>query len=87
LWSSKDKKCCLYKTPYVAAHVRELGEVIARAPPYVRLPIDALTRTGFFWFTRDILLKRAILSNSNANEEVYLQKWYPKGLFYALEEF
>ncbi len=24
LWNSKDKKCCLYKTPYVAALLREL---------------------------------------------------------------
>ncbi len=29
-WKSKDKKCCLYKTPYVAAPVRVLGDVIAK---------------------------------------------------------
>ncbi len=30
LWKSKDKKCCLYKTPSVAASVRVLGDVIAK---------------------------------------------------------
>ncbi len=29
-WKSKDKKCCLYKTPGVAAPVRVLGDVIAK---------------------------------------------------------
>ncbi len=30
LWKSKDKKCCLYKMPYVAAPMRVLGDVIAK---------------------------------------------------------
>jgi hypothetical protein len=29
-WKSKGKKCCLYETPYVAAPVRVLGDVIAK---------------------------------------------------------
>jgi hypothetical protein len=30
----KAKKCRLYETPYVAAPVREIGDVIVRTPPY-----------------------------------------------------
>ena len=30
LWKSKDKKCCLYETPYVAAPVRILDDVIEK---------------------------------------------------------
>ncbi len=30
LWKSKDKKCCLYKMPYVAAPLRVLGDVIKK---------------------------------------------------------
>ncbi len=40
-------KCCLYKTLYVAAPVRETGDVIAWTPLYVPLPTDAPTRTSF----------------------------------------
>ena len=29
-WNSKDKKYCLYETPYVATPVRVLGDVIAK---------------------------------------------------------
>ncbi len=54
-------KCCLYKTPYVIAPVREQGDVIARTPPYVRLPSDTPTRTRIFWFTSNGFLKRPIL--------------------------
>ncbi len=51
--------CCLYKTPYVAAPVRETGDVITRTPLYARLPSDAPTRTRIFFgsqvmgFSRD----------------------------------
>jgi hypothetical protein len=41
-------KCCLYKTPYVEAPIREIGDVIARTPLYARLPTDAPTRTRIF---------------------------------------
>jgi hypothetical protein len=41
-------KCCLYKTPYVAAPVRETGDIIARTPLYAHLPTDAPTRTRYF---------------------------------------
>ncbi len=30
LWKSKDKKCCLYEIPYVAAPIGVLGDVIAK---------------------------------------------------------
>jgi hypothetical protein len=41
-------KCCLYKTPYVAAPVRETGDVITRTLPYAQLPTDTPTRTRIF---------------------------------------
>ncbi len=39
--------CCLYKTPYITAPVREPGDVIARTQLYAQLPTDAPTRTIF----------------------------------------
>ncbi len=42
------RKCSRYKTPYIAAPIREQGDVIARTPPYVQLSSDAPTRTRFF---------------------------------------
>ena len=56
-------KCCLYKTPYIAAPVRETGDVIARTPLYARLPTDAPTRARIFWFTSHAFLKRPVLLN------------------------
>jgi hypothetical protein len=32
---TQQSKCCLYKTPYIAAPIREKGDVIVRIPPYV----------------------------------------------------
>ncbi len=52
-------KCCLYEIPYVAASVREKGDVIARTPPYAWLPTEAPTRARIFFgswatcFSRD----------------------------------
>jgi hypothetical protein len=45
-------KCCLYETPYVAAPIREIGDVIARTLLYVQLPTDAPTRTRSFFCSR-----------------------------------
>ncbi len=62
-WNSKDKKCCLYKMPYVAAPRRVLGDVITKTIPYTQLPLDAPARTrNFSWFTSDVFLRRPILS-------------------------
>ncbi len=43
-------KCCLYKTPYVTAPIRETGDVIARTPLYAWLPSDTphLQEPDFF---------------------------------------
>ncbi len=41
-------KCCLCKTPYVAAPIREKGVIIARTLLHTRLPTDAPTRTRIF---------------------------------------
>jgi hypothetical protein len=55
-------KCCLYKTPYVAAPIRETGDVIVRTLLYAQLPTDAPTRARIlFWFTCNAFLKRPVL--------------------------
>ncbi len=63
LWNSKDKKCCLYKTPYVAAPIWVLGNVIAK---FYALRAISYRRTynsqNFFWFTSDAFLKRHVSS-------------------------
>ncbi len=42
LWQETQRpKCCLYETPYVAALIRETGDVIARTPLYAWFPTDA----------------------------------------------
>ncbi len=49
LRKSKAKTCCLvFKTPYVAAPMRIIGDIIARTPPYVQLSTDAPTGTRLF---------------------------------------
>ncbi len=62
-WKSKNKKCCLYKTPYVAAPIWVLGDVIAK---FYALCSTSYRRTyksqNFFWFTSDAILKRHVLS-------------------------
>jgi hypothetical protein len=65
-WNSKDKKCCLYETPYVAAPVREIGDIIARTLPNAGLPTGAPTGTRFFWFRSDVFLKRNISSTQDS---------------------
>ncbi len=80
LWESplrnfKANKCCFYKTPYVPA-VREIGDVIARTPPYVHFSTDTPTRTRFcfgswvmcFWREKSRQLKTHTYSTY---EEVY----------------
>ncbi len=55
-------KCCLYKTPYVAAPIRETGDIIVRTLPYEQLPTYAPTRTRIFvWFKSNGFLKGPIL--------------------------
>jgi hypothetical protein len=63
-WNSKDKKCCLYKTPYVAAFVREIGDVITRTPPYAQPPTYAPTKTKFCFDLQvtDVFPKRPVSS-------------------------
>ncbi len=62
-WKSKDKKCCLYKTPYLAAPIWVLGDVITnfyalRAASY-RCTYES---QNSFWLTSDAFLKRLVLS-------------------------
>ncbi len=62
-WNSKDKKCCLYEMPYVAAPIWVLGDVIAK---FYALHATSYRRTynsqNFFWFTSDKFLKRHVSS-------------------------
>ncbi len=59
-WETQWPKCCLYETPYVAAPVRETGDIIARTLLYAQLPSDAPTRTRICFgsqvmhFSRDL---------------------------------
>ncbi len=56
-------KCSLYKMPYyVAAPVRETGDVFTRTPLYARLPTYAPTKTIFFLFTSNVFLQRLVSS-------------------------
>ncbi len=92
-WNSKDKKCCLYKTPYVPAPVRVLGDIIAKATPYEQLPLGTPTRTRIFsWFAKNVFLWRSVSSYIKTPtcifyKEINEQKWYRKGLLITLEEF
>jgi hypothetical protein len=91
LWISKDKKCCLYETPYIAAPMRVLGDVIAKTTPHAQIHSDAPTRSRkISWFTSDISDKICLLISRllhALSEEVYEQKWYQKGLLILLGEF
>ncbi len=63
LSKSKDKKCCLYKMPYIAAPIWVLGDVIVK---FYALRKTSFRRTykskNLFWFMSGIFLKRHILS-------------------------
>ncbi len=62
-WKSKDKKCCLYKTPYVAAPIWLLGDIIAKFSALCATSYRCTYKSQkFFWFTSDAFLKRPILS-------------------------
>jgi hypothetical protein len=62
-WNSKDKKCCLYKMPYIAAPIWILHDVIAK---FYALRATSYRCTyksqNFFWFMSDAFLKRHVLS-------------------------
>ncbi len=62
-WKSKDKMCCLYKTPYVAAPIWVLGDII---PKFYALHATSYRCThkslNLFWFTSDAFLKKHVSS-------------------------
>ncbi len=90
-WNSKEKKCCLYKMPYVTAPIWILGDVIAkfytlRATSYrctYKSQIFFGSQVTRFWRDTSCHIKT---STRNLYEEIYKQKWYPKGLHIALLE-
>ncbi len=60
---SKNKKCCLYETPYVAAPFWVLGDLIAKfCALHATSYKCTYKRQDFFWFTSDAFLKRHVLS-------------------------
>ncbi len=90
-WNSKDKKCCLYETPYVAAPIWILGDIIAKfyalcATSYRRTYKSQNifgSRVTCFW--RDTS-RHFETPTWNFGQEVYEKKWYQKGLLIALLE-
>ncbi len=52
-WNSKNKKCFLYKTPYVAAPVRVLGDIIAKPMPYEQIPFGHTYKNQNFFLVHD----------------------------------
>ncbi len=90
-WKSKDKKCSLYKTPYVAARIWVLGEVIMifsalRATSYrctSKSQIFFGSRVTSFWRDPSRHIKTPTW---NSYKGVDKQKWYQKGLLIALLE-
>ncbi len=62
-WNSKDKKCCLYKTPYIAAPIWISGDIIAKFYAQCATSYRCTYKSqNFFWFTSDKFLKRPVLS-------------------------
>jgi hypothetical protein len=84
------KKCCLYKTPYIAAPIR--------VPRWRHCKFYALRTTSyrrtyksqkfFFWFTSDVFRKRPVLSYRdsyvNFYRETYERRWYRKWTTYRI---
>ncbi len=91
LWKSKDKKCCLYKTPHVAAPIWVLGDINAkfytlRATSNRRTYKNQIffgSRVTSFWRDPSRHFETPMW---NFYQEVYKQKWYWKELLFALLE-
>ncbi len=88
-WKSKYKKCCLYETPYLAAPIWVLGDVIAKfsalkATSYRRTYKSQNfvfgSRVTSFWRDPSCHIKTP---RSNFYKGVYKWKWYQKGLLIA----
>ena len=60
-WKSKDKKCCLYKMPYIAAGIQVLGDVIVKFYA-LRATFYRCTYKSqiFFGFMSDAFLKKHV---------------------------
>ncbi len=91
-WSSKEKKCCLYETPYVAAPIQVLGDVIAksyalRATSY-RCTYKSQNSSLGSWVTRFVrdLSCHVETHMWNFYKEIYEQRWYQNRLLIAFLE-
>jgi hypothetical protein len=78
-------KCCLYEMPYVAAPVRETGNVIVRTLLYEQLPSDAPTRTRIFLGSQVTGFSRDPFCCSNGSYVPFLRGQADRG--YAAEAF
>ncbi len=90
-WKSKDQKCCLYETPYIAALIWVLGDFNAkffalRATSYrcnYKSKIFFGSQVTSFWQDPSCHFETPTWK---FYQEVYKQKWYRKGLLMALLE-
>ncbi len=84
------KKCCFYKTPYIAAPIwvprwrhREFYALCATS-----YRCTYKSQNSFFLFTSDVFCNRPVLSYRdsyvNFYEEVYEQRWYQKRTTYCI---
>jgi hypothetical protein len=90
-WKFKDKKCCLYKMPYVPAPIWVLGDIIAKFYPLRATSYRCTYKSQIFFGSRVTRFWRDTSCHFetptwNFYKEIYEQKWYWKGLLIALLE-
>ncbi len=84
---TQQPNCCIYKTPYVAAPVREKRNVIARTPLYAQLLTHAPTRARIYlvheWHCSQVTVLVKVLSPTSLfYEEATNKSSTIKGLLY-----
>ncbi len=91
-WNSKEKKCCLYKMPYVAAPIQVLGDVIAKFYALRTTSYRCTYKSQNIFFgsrvTRFIRDPSCHIETTTwiFYEEIYKRRWYQHGLLIALPE-
>ncbi len=91
LWKYKDKKCCLYKTSYVAAPTWVLGGVNTKFYALRAFSYRCTYKSKFFFCSQVTHFWRDMSCHFetrtwNFYKEIYKQKWYWKGLLITLLE-
>ncbi len=91
-WNSKEKKCCLYETPYVAAPIQVLGDVIAKSYALRATSYRCTYKSqNFFFGSRVTYFVRDPSCHIetpmwNFYKEIYEQRCYQNGLLIAFIE-